>query len=182
MSCDETSLADGTVVRLRVSKHDGPEPLTAFFASLSPESLHKRFLAARTRVEADELREWTAESADRFALEAAAIENSERIIGFAQAARISGDAAEVAITVADAYQHRGLGRLLLRRLAAEARRRQIRWFVFDAYPDNVAVWRLASKAGTGTRRMNSDGMATTLVSLDGIEDEDGAIPCLAATG
>src|SRR3954469_3912048 len=106
----------------------------------------------------------------------------ERIIGFAQAARISGGAAEVAIAVADAFQHRGLGRLLLRRLAAEARQRQIRWFIFDAYPDNVAVWRLASKAGTGTRRMNGDGMTGTLVSLDGIEDEDGAIPCLAAAG
>jgi GNAT superfamily N-acetyltransferase len=182
MACEEANLADGTVVRFRVSKHDGPEPLAAFFASLSPESLHKRFLAARTGPEPDELRQWSAESADRFAIEAAPIGNAARIIGFAQAARISGQAAEVAIAVADAFQHRGLGRLLLRRLAAEARRRQIRWFIFDAYPDNVAVWRLASKAGVGTRRVNGDGMAATLVSLDGIEDEDGAIPCLAATG
>ena len=57
-------------------------------------------------------------------------------IGIARLVR-EDDTAEVAFAVADAWQSRGVGTLLVERLAADARAAGIRRFVADVAPDNL---------------------------------------------
>lgn len=59
----------------------------------------------------------------------------------------SGDAAEFAVTVADAWQGCGIGKLLLTRLVEIARERGLRRLVGETLATNQAMSRLAASAG-----------------------------------
>jgi GNAT superfamily N-acetyltransferase len=52
------------------------------------------------------------------------------------------DAADVALTVIDDYQRRGIGRLLLKLLALAARHRGVRWLHFDVLAENRGMLRV----------------------------------------
>jgi GNAT superfamily N-acetyltransferase len=70
-----------------------------------------------------------------------------RLIAVARFVRLADDpeAAEVAITVADDWQRRGLGSLLTEQLAEQARRRGIRRFTATMAADNVPAHRLMGR-------------------------------------
>jgi RimJ/RimL family protein N-acetyltransferase len=72
---------------------------------------------------------------------------ARRLIAVARFVRLAEDpdAAEVAITVADDWQGRGLGSLLSEQLAAEARRVGIRRFTATMAADNVPAHRLMAR-------------------------------------
>jgi acetyltransferase len=57
------------------------------------------------------------------------------------------DDAEFAIMVADAWQRRGLGTELLRRIVAIARAEHIARVTATMLPDNIAMMRIASSLG-----------------------------------
>lgn len=122
------SLADGTRVRLRPLQPDDAERLLRLFHRLSPETVYRRFMSPVVEPSEELLaRLLQVDHCDREAI--AALEGDE-IVAVARYVRQAGrDVAEVAVVVADDWQHRGLGRLLLTRLGRLARRRGIR--VFD---------------------------------------------------
>ena len=53
----------------------------------------------------------------------------------------------MALTVADVYQHQGLGQLLLERLARVAGAHGVEWFSFSVLGDNRAMQRLLERHG-----------------------------------
>ena len=63
----------------------------------------------------------------------------ERIVGHALYARIDADRAEIAFTIADEYQGRGLGTLLLGQLAEHAAANGIHQFVAVVLPTNFRM-------------------------------------------
>lgn len=75
--------------------------------------------------------------------------------------------AEVAVTVATAYQRKGIGRVLLRRLAVEARATGIRSFTYVASPQNRAAMGLMHSLGATSHF--SDGLIEGVVALDMLE-------------
>src|SRR5215210_939966 len=72
---------------------------------------------------------------------------ARRLVAVARFVRLAEDptAAEVAITVGDDWQGRGLGTLLSERLAAEARRLGIRRFTATMAANNVPAHRLMAR-------------------------------------
>jgi RimJ/RimL family protein N-acetyltransferase len=116
---------------------------------LSPESAQRRFLTPKRSFSRTELRYLTeVDGRDHVALVVEyPADPVRRLIAVARFVRLQDDpeAADVAFTVADDWQARGLGSLLGKHLAHAARNRDIRRFTATMASDNVPAHRLMSK-------------------------------------
>jgi GNAT superfamily N-acetyltransferase len=95
---------------------------------LSEESIRRRFLGPKPSLSAAELRYLTeVDGVDHYAIVAVEAADENRIRAVGRFVRLDDDpgAAEVAITVCDDLQGKGLGGLLARRLSDAARERGI---------------------------------------------------------
>jgi RimJ/RimL family protein N-acetyltransferase len=142
-------LPDGAPVLIRPIRADDKRMLTDGLRRLSDESVHRRFLTPKRSFSRAELRYLTeVDGRDHVALVAEHPSGpARRLIAVARFVRLAQDpdAAEVAITVADDWQGRGLGSLLSEQLAAEARRVGIRRFTATMAADNVPAHRLMAR-------------------------------------
>ena len=75
---------------------------------------------------------------------------------------VEGDVGEVALLVQDAWQRRGLGTALLRRLREAAGRRGVAGLVAHTGADNVAMLRTLRRVGTGTVDRDGPLLSVTL--------------------
>lgn len=116
-------LRDGSVVRLRQGHHSDRDLLLRGFERLSAEGRYRRFLAATPELTDDMVRYLT--NVDHHDHEAivATEETTGEGVGVARYVRNlpHPETAEVAVTVIDEWQGRGLGTLLLEVLGERAR-------------------------------------------------------------
>ena len=157
-------LRDGSEVLVRPVRPEDKPLFVAGFSALSDTSVYTRFLAARPALSVDELAFLTEiDHVDHEAI-GALDTASGNAVGVARYVRESGrpHVAEAAVTVADAWQHRGLGGKLLRRLCARAAENRIRVFSASLFASNEAMLALFERLGqvTVTRR---DGPTIELV-------------------
>jgi RimJ/RimL family protein N-acetyltransferase len=141
-------LRDGSAVRIRQVRSTDAPLLADGFARLSPRSRRMRFLGAKTTLSAAELRYYTAvDHHDHEAI--GALSPDGRGVGIARYIRDADDpqAAEIAVTIVDDWQHRGLGTELLTRLSDRARHVGIHRFTALTDAENAAVAGLARKLG-----------------------------------
>lgn len=161
------SLADGTRVLIRPIVPEDKERLAAGLEQLSPESRYLRFNYGVARLGEEELRYLTVlDYHDHFAWGAEAVDDpSSPGIGVARYIRQEpgSDRAEAAVVVADEYQGRGLGKLLLAKLVETAWEEGIRTFVAYVAPANSKVINLVGQAG-GTPT-HEDGMIVVEIPL-----------------
>lgn len=134
-------LDDGTRVLVRPLLYSDRFEIAAAFEKLSPASRRMRFFSPPDHLDDGDLEYLTnIDYQDHVAL-AAFAEDEPGAPGVAVARYIRDphdpDAAEVAVTVLDAYQRRGLGTLLLVLLADVAVGRGVRTFVSYVRWDNV---------------------------------------------
>jgi RimJ/RimL family protein N-acetyltransferase len=155
---DRVTLRDGSVVLVR-QVHRGDAPLLADgFARLSAESRRLRFLSGKERLTTAELRYFTeVDHHDHEAL-GALDETDGRGLGVARYIRHADDpdAAEVAVTVVDAWQRRGLGTVLLSRLIDRAREEGVRRFTALVSADNDATIALLQGVGADVRAVSRE--------------------------
>lgn len=148
---EQHTLAGGGRYRLRLVRPDDKEGLRRAFAELSAPSRHKRFLAAKQHLSDEELRYFTElDGSDHFALAAIGIDHDGQEtdgLGITRCIRLASDpeCAEVAITVIDRMQGKGIGRILLERLVAAAVERGIKRFRFECLAHNHELQRLVRK-------------------------------------
>jgi nucleotide-binding universal stress UspA family protein/RimJ/RimL family protein N-acetyltransferase len=125
------TLRDGARVRLRPITPADRDLLAASFERLSEQSRYRRFMTAKRKLSPSEL-DYLVDGVDHSDHEAiVAIDPlAGSLLGIARYVRSKDDAetAEVAVTVADDWQRRGLGRSLLDRLTYRARQEGIRRF------------------------------------------------------
>ena len=116
------ALRDGSTVQVRPIRPEDAALETRFIDGLSAQSRYQRFLNQMAHLPPLLLAKFTNPDYDReMALVALAPEGGE-FIGVARyAANAGGTGAEFALTVADAWQGRGLGYALLEKLIACAR-------------------------------------------------------------
>ena len=143
------ALRDGSKVLIRqVQSADAPL-LADGFARLSARSRQARFLTPKRELSPAELRYLTeVDHHDHEAL--GAVDHADgRGVGVARYIRSADDpqAAEIAVTVVDEWQGRGLGTVLVAQLSERARREGIRRFTALAAADNAAVASLARNMG-----------------------------------
>ena len=149
---DVVTLADGAFVALRPVCDSDFARLERMYYRLSAQSIYYRLFIGAPHVP-----HW----ATRFAAISAttspasvalvAVVGSE-VVGTARFDRGNPDAgAEVGIIVEDAWQGRGLGRLLLRRLAQEALARHVTSFTARTLAENRRALRLFKGTFVGTQ-------------------------------
>ncbi|MEW6272747.1 MAG: GNAT family N-acetyltransferase [Thermodesulfobacteriota bacterium] len=147
------SLRDGTVVRLRPIGPADADELRAGFARLSPESRYRRFFSPVPRLPDAMVRRLTATGGwNHVALAAESIplyDGPPEPLGVVRFIRFAGrpNAAEVAISVIDEMQGRGLGVVLLGALAELARAEGVTTFVATVLADNEPMHRLIRRIG-----------------------------------
>lgn len=137
-------LKDGAeVVIARLGPADAPI-LADAFARLSEESRRLRFLGPKPSLSPSELRYLTEVDGHRHEALGAIDPATGRGVAIGRFVRDSrnSDRAEVAITVADDWQRRGLGKLLLGRLTDRAREEGVQSFVALVSYDNRNMRRL----------------------------------------
>jgi RimJ/RimL family protein N-acetyltransferase len=142
-------LRDGSAVLIRPIRGADAPLLADGFARLSLRSRYMRFLTPKAELSAAELRYLTeVDHHDHEAL--GAVDHAAgRGVGVARYIRSAEDAqsAEIAVTVVDEWQGRGLGAELVAQLSERALAEGIRRFTGLAAADNVAVARLARNIG-----------------------------------
>jgi GNAT superfamily N-acetyltransferase len=144
-------LRDGSEVRLRAAEPaDGPL-VAALHARCSPASRRSRFLNPAPRLQPDELAALLGPSSSPTALHAvlAVTADGGSAVGIANldAEPDAAGSARAAVLVEDAWQGRGLGTALLRRIAETAAESGLAELVGCARPDDVGITRLLRRAG-----------------------------------
>jgi RimJ/RimL family protein N-acetyltransferase len=138
-------LRDGSKVLIRQIRDTDAPLLADGFTRLSARSRQLRFLWSKPELSPAELRYLTdVDHHDHEAL--GALDHTDgRGIGIARYIRDADDprSAEIAVTVVDAWQGRGLGTELLARLAGRARSEGIHRFTALVAADNAAIAGLA---------------------------------------
>lgn len=139
-------LRDGSTVRVRVMRPADESGLVSLFQSLSDESRWFRFFAPSKNsvLAAEAHRELNLDHTfGLFALSGV----EERIVGHAFYAAIDEHRAEVAFTIADDFQGRGLGTILLGQLAEVAVTNGIQEFEAEVVASNHAMLHVFRESG-----------------------------------
>jgi len=123
-------LRDGSRIRIRQGHRSDRELLLQGFQRLSPESRYRRFLMAMPQLSEEMLRYLTELDHHDHEAMIALDERTGEGIGVARYVRNRQrpDTAEVAVTVIDDWQGRGVGTLLLEVICGRAREEGIRTF------------------------------------------------------
>jgi acyl-CoA synthetase (NDP forming)/GNAT superfamily N-acetyltransferase len=151
-------LSDGGTVHIRPIRPADAPRLTSLHDRLSRESRYLRFFSPMPTLSASLLDRFvTVDYVDRMALVAVL---DDEIVGVARYDTLEEDPsrAEVAFTVDDAHQGRGVGTVLLEHLAAVAADRGLTRFVADTLPTNSKMLGVFRSAGFSDERHFADGV------------------------
>ncbi len=168
-----TVLRDGSIVLVRPVRPTDVELLAEGFERLSPESRRLRFLTAKDVLRPAELRYLTdVDHHDHEAIGALDLASGQGA-GIARYIRDGQDprTAEIAVTVVDGWQGRGLGTELVARLAERARAEGIERFVALTAGGNVAMGLLLRHMG-GTVLTREFGTVEYELDLTGMTEPE----------
>lgn len=160
----QTELADGTKVLLRPVRPEDKPLFVEGMGRLSDRSRRMRFLAHTERLSRSQLAYLT--EVDQRDHRAWGVLANGKPIAVGRLVRIGDEEAEVAITVVDEWQGKGIGEMMIRFLAVLARDVGFRRLVFVSIPENQGIARLLSRFDG--RSKSGDGLLTTTVDVEGI--------------
>lgn len=142
---------DGTFVHVRAIRPDDRRRLRENFHRLSEDSVYARFLGPKKDLTEADLDFFTNVVPDEHVGLVATVweEGEERIVGVGRymTDEPGGSSAEVAFTVLDAYQGRGIGTLLFEHLVEVARDRGVDRLWADMWPDNQRMIGIFERSG-----------------------------------
>jgi GNAT superfamily N-acetyltransferase len=149
-------LRDGCRVLLRPVMPEDKERLVQALDRLSPASRYRRFMTAVARIPPKQLAYFTElDYVNHYAVGAITLdEPGGPGVGVARYVRLvdEPEVAEVAVTIIDEYQGRGLGKLLLRALAAVAAEHGVQTFQAEIMGDNHGARALVTGLGARIAR------------------------------
>jgi GNAT superfamily N-acetyltransferase len=174
----EVLTRDGTRMTERPIRPGDAVELSRFHRSLSPASVYRRYFYAHPDLSQKEIDHLTTvDYVDRLAL---VMEHGGRLVAVGRYERYPGTTdAEVAFVVADAYQHLGLGTLLLRQLAGAARRTGISRFRATVLVENRAMVDVFTGSGFPMATTNESGVISVRMSIEAGERSDAILAARA---
>jgi GNAT superfamily N-acetyltransferase len=187
-------LGDGTRVRLRLLRASDRAKLLAGFEHLSEESRYRRFFTAMPTLPekvVDRLLDVDGWKHLAIGVEDGSVDTEAAAgWGIARFIRLeeAEDAAEAAVVVIDDMQRRGLGKLLLSRLAAAARERGITRFRAEVLRTNQAMVALLHEIDATPHATFDGPVAVYELAIPDVGEEEEhrgpifAVLKLAATG
>ncbi|MDP3971985.1 MAG: GNAT family N-acetyltransferase [Candidatus Nanopelagicales bacterium] len=160
----EVVLSDGRPCVLRPVRRGDGEVLAEFFGKLSERTLQLRYFTANPDLAAKEAAKLVAvDQHDHVGLVALL---RGAVIAVASYDLVARSEAEIAFTVADECQGRGLGSLLLEHLAAIARENGIHRFSAEVLAENKAMLRAFGAAGYQISQELSEGIVQLDFGID----------------
>jgi len=140
----------GDEVVVRALRDDDRERVLEFLRGLSMETLYRRFFSV-PRID-DRLLDLIVHPSECCSEALVAVEG-EDIVAVATYDRLPDDpaAADVAVVVSDAWQHRGVGSMLMRKLGGAARRKGVERFTATMMADNRPVVAFVRRANPAAR-------------------------------
>ena len=140
-------LADGTEVDLRPVGADDKPLLEQGMAMLSPSSRRLRFMSPIENLSRSQLAYLTEIDHESHLAWGVTAAGQPVAVGRLVRLAASPEVAEIAITVVDEWQRRGIGHILVRVLAEIGRSVDIERFAFEALPENEGIVRLLGSFG-----------------------------------
>ncbi|GAB3489186.1 bifunctional acetate--CoA ligase family protein/GNAT family N-acetyltransferase [Flexivirga lutea] len=152
-------LRDGSVAQVRPIRPDDVRLLQEFHERQSDESIYLRFFAPLKHLSDREAQRFA--NVDYLQRVALIVEAGGRMVGVARYDRLTGPdgpRAEVAFNIADDFQGRGVGSVLLEHLAAIGAEAGVQEFVADVLPQNHKMMGVFTDAGFEIQRRFDDGV------------------------
>jgi GNAT superfamily N-acetyltransferase len=144
-------LRDGSRIEVRALKPTDGSELQEAIGRMSDESIHRRFFALKRHFTERELDFYlNVDFVNHVALVAVMnVKERELIVGGGRYIVMQPGVAEVAFSIDDPHQGRGIGTLLVRHLALIAREAGLRELVAEVLPSNTPMLSVFKKAGLG---------------------------------
>jgi len=159
---------EGRSILVRPIKPEDAPLFVQLFHRLSPTSIYYRFFSALKELSPQMLARFTQIDYDR-EIALVAIDESDEAEVMLGSARIIGDpdgkSAEFSVLVADAWQGKGIGALLLRRCLEIAKRRGMEIVWGTVLQENRNMLKLAKKQGFDIKPGESSGEFTLRIDL-----------------
>jgi acetyl coenzyme A synthetase (ADP forming)-like protein len=153
----DVALRDGSTVHIRPVRPTDRDAVLTFLQGLSDESRWFRFFTAVVDLRQMAERSVDVDYRDRYALVATA-GPEHRVVGHGIYLRGAEGHAEVAFAVADDYQGRGLGTILLGHLAEVAEEQGVAVFDADILPENHRMIEVFRESGFQVRMRSEPGL------------------------
>ena len=171
MNSESITLTDGTPIIIRPIRPDDADDLQATFQRLSIQSIYLRFLSFKKELSDEEARYLaTLDYTTRMAFVAVCKENGQdSVVGVARYALLDTshlEIAESAVVVADEYQGRGIGKLLLWRLVSYARAKGIHSLRGNLQIGNDRMLDLVRRSGLPHQQRYVDGIWEVTIDLE----------------
>jgi RimJ/RimL family protein N-acetyltransferase len=160
--------SDGSQLYVRHVKPADRDLIEKAWLLLTEESQRKRFLAPKPRLTSSDLRYLTEiDGHDHVALIAVRLNEPKRVVAVARYVRLREDpeTAEVAVTVADPMQGKGVGKALGVLLADEARGRGVKRFSASILSDNRPALRLMATMSDRLDSRSERGVSDLVADL-----------------
>jgi RimJ/RimL family protein N-acetyltransferase len=143
------TLSDGRKIEIRAQRPEDREGLHTAIRRESPESLYHRFFAVKREFSEKEAHLFLdVDFVNHVALVAEATEDGRpAIVGGCRYIVIAPGRAEVAFSVIDAYQRKGLGTALMRHIAAIAGEAGVEELVAEVLSDNAPMLKVFERSG-----------------------------------
>lgn len=163
------TLPDGQVIRLRAIRPNDRDMLREEFLKLSKATVRDRFFSIKLDLTPAELTYFTELDFDHHVALVAELETAAgpKPVAVGRLVRMheQADHAEIAITVTDAMQGHGIGKIMLLRLSECARKLGIRHMDASVLAENTRMMRLIRKSGFVFSTKVDNGIQTISVAL-----------------
>jgi GNAT superfamily N-acetyltransferase len=153
-------------ITIRAIGPDDKERIVTAFRALDPKSIYQRFFVFKSELGGEELRRLTEGDGLRDVVLVATVAsgNQEIIVGLGHCARTEASA-DIAFTVEEDYQGRGIASELLRHLVDIARRNGVAQFEADVLADNASMLKVFRRSGLPMKTTQAHGIVHLTLSL-----------------